>query len=40
VDNIVDSLGKAKKPIQHSMVDHFTKADVEFGKRVAKGLEI
>ena len=39
VDNIVDSLGNAKKPIQQSMVDHFTKADLEFGKRVAKGLE-
>ena len=38
VDNITDPLGKAAKPIQQSMVDHFTKADSEFGKRVAKGL--
>jgi catalase len=40
VDNIVDSLGKADKPIQQRMVDHFTKADPEFGKRVAMGLKL
>ena len=38
VDNITAPLSKAAKPIQQSMVDHFTKADPEFGKRVAKGL--
>lgn len=39
IDNIVDSLGKADKPIQERMIVHFTKADVaELGKRVAKGL--
>jgi catalase len=39
VDNITDSLGKANKPIQQRMVDHFTKADPELGKRVAMGLK-
>ena len=40
VDNIVDSLGKANKPIQKRMVENLTKADPEFGKRVAKGLNL
>ncbi|HWQ95358.1 MAG TPA: catalase [Gammaproteobacteria bacterium] len=39
VDNITDSLSKADKPIQQRMVDHFTKADPELGKRVAMGLK-
>jgi len=39
VDNISDSLGKAGKPIQQRMVDHFSKADPDFGKRVAMGLD-
>ena len=38
VDNITAPLSKAAKPIQQSRVDHFTKADPEFSKRVAKGL--
>ena len=38
VDNIVDSLGQADKPIQQRMVDHFAQADSELGKRVAMGL--
>jgi catalase len=38
VDNIVDSLGKADKPIQQRMVENIFKADQEFGKRVAEGL--
>jgi catalase len=38
VDNIVDSLGQANKPIQQRMVDHFAQADSELGKRVAMGL--
>ena len=38
VDNIVDSLGKADKPIQQRMVENISKADQEFGKRVADGL--
>jgi catalase len=40
VDNIVDSLGKADKPIQQRMVANLTKADQEFGKRVATGLKL
>jgi catalase len=40
VDNIVDSLGKADKPIQQRMVANLTKADPEFGKRVATGLKL
>ena len=40
VDNIVDSLGKADKPIQERMVNHFTRADSELGMRVAKGLDL
>jgi catalase len=40
VDNIVDSLGKANKPIQQRMVANLTKADPEFGKRVANGLKL
>jgi len=40
VDNIVDSLGKAEKPIQQRMVGNLTKADPELGKRVRKGLKL
>jgi len=40
VDNIVDSLGKADKSIQQRMVANLTKADPEFGKRVAAGLKL
>jgi catalase len=40
VDNIVDSLGKAEKPIQQRMVASLKKADSELGKRVAKGLRL
>jgi catalase len=39
VDNIVDSLGKADKPIQQRMVENLVKADPELGKRVAEGLK-
>jgi catalase len=39
VDNIVDSLGKADKPIQQRMVENLSKADQEFGRRVAEGLK-
>ncbi|MGZ7112153.1 MAG: catalase-related domain-containing protein, partial [Halobacteriota archaeon] len=38
LDNIVDSLEKAEKPIQARMVANFTDADRELGKRVAQGL--
>jgi catalase len=40
VDNIVDSLGQAAKPIQQRMVDNLAKADPELGKRVAAGLKL
>ena len=40
VDNIVDSLGKASKPIQQRMVTNLTRADQEFGKRVATGFKL
>jgi catalase len=40
VDNIVDSLGHADTPIQKRMIENLSKADPEFGKRVAKGLKL
>ncbi|MCX5999508.1 MAG: hypothetical protein NTU41_07955 [Chloroflexi bacterium] len=40
MDNIVDSLGKAARPIQERMVGNLTKADAELGQRVAKGLRL
>jgi catalase len=40
VDNIVDDLGKADKPIQRRMIANLSKADPEFGKRVEKGLKL
>jgi catalase len=40
VDNIVDSLSHADKPIQKRMVENLGKADPEFGRRVAKGLKL
>jgi catalase len=40
VDNVVDSLRHANKPIQQRTVDNLTKADPEFGKLVAKGLKL
>jgi catalase len=40
IDNIVDSLGKADKPIQQRMVENLTKADPRLGKRVARGLRL
>jgi catalase len=40
VGNIVDSLGHAETPIQKRMVENLSKADPEFGKRVAKGLKL
>jgi len=40
VDNIVDSLSAAEKPIQQRMAENLAKADPEFGKRVAKGLNL
>ena len=40
VDNIIDALGKADKPIQQRMIGNLTKADPELGTRAAKGLEL
>ena len=40
IDNIVDSLGKADKPIQQRMVENLANADPELGKRVAEGLKL
>jgi len=40
VDNIVDSLGKADKPIQLRMISNFEKADSELGKLIKKGLKL
>ncbi len=40
VDNIVDSLGKAHKPIRQRMLENLTQADHGFGKRVAKALKL
>jgi len=40
VDNIVDSLGHADKPIQKRMVENLSKANPELGKRIAKGLKL
>jgi catalase len=40
VDNIVDSLEKADKPIQQRMVENLTGADPGLGKRAKKGLKL
>jgi catalase len=40
IDNIVDSLGKADRPIQKHMVENLAKADPELGRKVRKGLKL
>jgi catalase len=40
IDNIVDSLEKADKPIQKRMVENLTKADPELGRKLRKGLKL
>jgi catalase len=40
VDNIVDSLGKAGRPIQLRALSNFEKADAELGRRIKKGLKL
>ena len=40
IDNIVDSMGKADKPIRERMMSNFTKADPELAKRVTEGLKL
>jgi catalase len=38
--NLVDLLGGCERHIQERMVEHFTRCDSEFGRRVAEGLEL
>ena len=40
VDNIVDDLGKADKPIQRRMIENLAKAAHELGKRMVNGLKL
>jgi catalase len=40
IENIVGSLGGARRDIQEKMVKLFYKVDPEYGERVAKGLNI
>ena len=39
IDNIVGSLGQAKREIQEKQVQHFKRADPEYGRRVEAGLQ-
>ncbi|KKB42025.1 catalase [Bacillus thermotolerans] len=39
ISNLVDALRVCRKEIQDTMIDHFTKADEEYGRRVAEGLK-
>ncbi len=39
ISNLVDALKVCKPHIQEAMVDYFTEADAEYGKRVREGLE-
>ena len=38
IDNILGSMASVPKEIQQRQVDHFTKADPEYGRRIAEGL--
>jgi catalase len=38
IRNLVGALGPCIKPIQDRMIDHFTRADADYGRRVAEGL--
>ena len=38
VDNIVASMATVPEEIQRRQIDHFTKADADYGRRVAEGL--
>lgn len=40
VDNLVDSLGKADRPIQQRMVANFKKADSDLAERIMKVLNL
>ncbi|WP_046179787.1 catalase [Domibacillus tundrae] len=39
ISNLVDALKVSHPEIQKQMIEHFTKADEEYGRRVAEGLE-
>jgi catalase len=38
VQNLIDALKPVKQDIQERQIDHFVKADAEYGARIAKGL--
>ena len=38
IDNIVGSMTSVPEEIQRRQIDHFTKADPDYGRRVAEGL--
>ena len=39
IRNLVNALSTCRKPIQDRMIEYFTKADPDYGKRVADGLK-
>ena len=39
ITNLVNTLAPAAKVIQDKMVEHFTKCDEDYGRRVKEGLE-
>ncbi|WP_425444474.1 catalase KatX [Terribacillus aidingensis] len=39
IKNLVNTLGTCKKEIQNQMIENFTKADPDYGQRVAEGLK-
>jgi catalase len=39
VNNLVNTLANANPVIQQKMIENFTKADADYGRRVAEGLK-
>lgn len=39
ITNLVNTLSTCRKEIQEQMIENFTKADPDYGKRVAEGLK-
>ena len=39
ITNLVNTLSSCRKDIQDQMIENFTKADPDYGKRVAEGLK-
>lgn len=39
ISNLVNALSTCRKDIQDQMIDHFTQADPDYGRRVAEGLK-